>query len=109
MRIPAHGLCAYARGTSGMPRFPSGKPNLRADRVLSAPFGSTFRRQSLHCRNATMHDDYQQNTQLDRLPKESIHRLTAPFTHFLRIEAAGGLGVLMWATRHGRVRKTNVP
>lgn len=42
-----------------------------------------------------MHDNRQQNTQLDRLPKESIHRLTAPFTRFLRIEAAGGAVLLV--------------
>lgn len=37
-----------------------------------------------------MHDDRQDNTDLDRLPRESVHRLTEPFARFLRIEAAGG-------------------
>lgn len=42
-----------------------------------------------------MHDGRQQNTRLDRLPRESVHRLTAPFTRFLRIEAAGGAVLLV--------------
>lgn len=37
-----------------------------------------------------MHDDRQDNTNLDRLPRESVDRLTKPFARFLRIEAAGG-------------------
>lgn len=44
-----------------------------------------------------MHDGQKQNTQLAHLPKESVHRLTAPFTRFLRIEAAGG-GLLLICT-----------
>lgn len=37
-----------------------------------------------------MHDERQGNKDLDRLPKESVHRLTEPFARFLRIESAGG-------------------
>ncbi|WEN42734.1 Na(+)/H(+) antiporter NhaA [Thauera sp. GDN1] len=37
-----------------------------------------------------MHDELQPNADLDRLPRESIHRLTEPFARFLRIESAGG-------------------
>lgn len=41
-----------------------------------------------------MHDDQQDNKDLGRLPKESVHRLTKPFARFLRIEAAGGAMLL---------------
>lgn len=37
-----------------------------------------------------MHDGQQDDTELERLPRESIHRLTEPFARFLHIEAAGG-------------------
>lgn len=41
-----------------------------------------------------MHDARQENTELDQLPRESVHWLTAPFNRFLRIEAAGGAVLL---------------
>lgn len=37
-----------------------------------------------------MHDGRQDDTELDRLPRESIQRLTKPFVRFLHVEAAGG-------------------
>lgn len=42
-----------------------------------------------------MHGDGQENTELHRLPRESVHRLTAPFIRFLRIETAGGAVLLL--------------
>ena len=41
-----------------------------------------------------MHDDRQDHTELDRLPRESVHRLTEPFVRFLHIEAAAGAFLL---------------
>ncbi len=41
-----------------------------------------------------MHDGRQQGTAIDRLPRESVHRLTEPLARFLRIEAAGGAVLL---------------
>lgn len=41
-----------------------------------------------------MHNDRRDSANFDRLPKESVHRLTAPFARFLRIEAAGGAMLL---------------
>lgn len=44
--------------------------------------------------NFLMHEDRQENAHLDRLPTESVHRLTEPFARFLHIEAAGGAVLL---------------
>lgn len=41
-----------------------------------------------------MHDGRQDDTDLDRLPRESVHRLTEPFARFLNVEAAGGAALL---------------
>jgi len=41
-----------------------------------------------------MHDGRQEGTEIDRLPREPVHRLTEPLTRFPRIEAAGGAVLL---------------
>jgi NhaA family Na+:H+ antiporter len=42
-----------------------------------------------------MSQDEQTNTEITRLPKEFVDRLTRPFARFLRIEAAGGAFLLL--------------
>jgi NhaA family Na+:H+ antiporter len=43
-----------------------------------------------------MSEDPQANTDISRLPKELVDRLTKPFARFLRIEAAGGAVLLLF-------------
>ena len=43
-----------------------------------------------------MSEDPQANTEITRLPKEFVDRLTRPFTRFLRIKAAGGDVLLLF-------------
>lgn len=42
-----------------------------------------------------MHEGKPEDTRLDRLPRESVHRLTEPFVRFLHIEAAAGALLLV--------------
>jgi hypothetical protein len=44
-----------------------------------------------------MSEDEQTNTQITRLPREFVDRLTRPFARFSRIEAAGGGVLLLFA------------
>lgn len=44
-----------------------------------------------------MHEGKQADTTLDRLPRESVHRLTEPFARFLLLEAAAGALLLACA------------
>lgn len=49
------------------------------------------------CKPLGMSEDPQPKTEIARLPKELIDRLTRPFGRFLRIEAAGGAVLLLFA------------
>lgn len=42
-----------------------------------------------------MHDDRHDDAGLERLPEESVHRLTRPFVRFLHVEAAAGAILLI--------------